>query len=126
MKDNLKLINDCEIKAGEYLKKVDDIIYKKENEIDKLNNQINELNSKLKKQKEDLDDMSKEKEDLQNSVSTLSTQVEEQKNLSIVNLKASSNILGTNFSITGEEIPNPGLLLISNIQGLKFLSTMKS
>ena len=57
------------------------IIYKKENEIDKLNMEIKELNIKVKKQKEDLDDMSKEKEDLQNSVSTLSTQVEEQKNL---------------------------------------------
>ena len=63
------------------IKKVDDIIYKKENEIDKLNMEIKELNIKVKKQKEDLDDMSKEKEDLQNSVSTLSTQVEEQKNL---------------------------------------------
>ena len=71
-------------KKNEYeniLKKVDDIIYKKENEIDQLNLQITELNLKVKKQKEDLDDMSKEKESLQNSVSTLSTQVEEQKNL---------------------------------------------
>ena len=71
-------------KKDEYeniLKKVDDIIYKKENEIDQLTLQISELNLKLKKQKEDLDDMSKEKESLQNSVSTLSTQVEEQKNL---------------------------------------------
>ena len=71
-------------KSEEYeniLKKVDDIIYKKENEIEKLNSQIFDLNNKVKKQKEDLDDMSKEKEDLQNSVSTLSAQVEEQKNL---------------------------------------------
>ena len=71
-------------KSDEYeiiLKKVDDVVYKKENEIEKLNNQINILNNTLKKQKEDLDDMSKEKEDLQNSVSTLSAQVEEQKNL---------------------------------------------
>ena len=71
-------------KKDEYeniLKKVDDIIYKKENEIDQLTLQISELNLKIKKQKEDLDDMSKEKESLQNSVSTLSTQVEEQKNL---------------------------------------------
>jgi len=76
-----KLMKNKKEEYENILKKVDDIIYKKENEIDKLNNQINELNSKLKKQKEDLDDMSKEKEDLQNSVSTLSTQVEEQKNL---------------------------------------------
>ena len=71
-------------KSDEYeniLKKVDDIIYKKENEIEKLKSQINDLNLKVTKQKEDLDDMSKEKEDLQNSVATLSTQVEEQKQL---------------------------------------------
>ena len=71
-------------KSEEYeniLKKVDDVLYKKENEIEKLNAQINELNNKIRKQKEDLDDMSKEKEDLQNSVATLSSQGEEQKNL---------------------------------------------
>ena len=71
-------------KTEEYeniIKKVDDMVYKKESEIEKLNSQINDLNYKIKKQKEDLDDMSKEKEDLQNSVSTLSIQVEEQKNL---------------------------------------------
>ena len=27
MKDNLKLINDCEIEIGEYLKKVDDVVF---------------------------------------------------------------------------------------------------
>ena len=71
-------------KKDEYeniLKKVDDIVYKKENEIEKLNSQINNLNNRIKKQKEDLDDMSKEKEDLQNSVATLSAQVDEQKKL---------------------------------------------
>ena len=71
-------------KSEEYeniLKKVDDIIYKKENEIEELKSQIKGLNSKISKQKEDLDDISKEKEDLQNSVATLSTQVEEQKQL---------------------------------------------
>ena len=71
-------------KKDEYeniLKKVDDIVYKKENEIEKLNSQIANLNDRIKKQKEDLDDMSKEKEDLQNSVGTLSTQVDEQKKL---------------------------------------------
>ena len=76
-----KLMKNKKDEYENILKKVDDIIYKKENEIDKLNEQIKELNLKVKKQKEDLDDMSKEKEDLQNSVSTLSTQVEEQKNL---------------------------------------------
>ena len=76
-----KLMKNKKEEYENILKKVDDIIYKKENEIDKLNLQIKELNIKVKKQKEDLDDMSKEKEDLQNSVSTLSTQVEEQKNL---------------------------------------------
>jgi len=71
-------------KTEEYeniIKKVDDMVYKKESEIEKLNSQISDLNYKMKKQKEELDDMSKEKEDLQNSVSTLSIQVEEQKNL---------------------------------------------
>ena len=71
-------------KAEEYeniLRKVDDLVYSKEKEIEDLNAEINELNYKLKKQKEDLDDMSKEKEDLQNSVSTLSAQVEDQKKL---------------------------------------------
>ena len=71
-------------KSQEYeniLKKVDDILYKKENEIEQLNSQIKNLNNRIKKQKEDLDDMSKEKEDLQNSVSTLSAQVDEQKKL---------------------------------------------
>ena len=71
-------------KAEEYeniIKKVDDMVYKKESEIEKLNSQLNDLNIKIKNQKEELDDMSKEKEDLQNSVSTLSIQVEEQKNL---------------------------------------------
>jgi hypothetical protein len=48
------------------------------------------------------------------------------KIISIVNLKASSIILGTNFSITGELIPNPGLSLISKIHGLKSLSIFKS
>ena len=76
-----KLMKNKKEEYENILKKVDDVIYKKENEIDKLNEQIKELNIKVKKQKEDLDDMSKEKEDLQNSVSTLSTQVEEQKNL---------------------------------------------
>ena len=76
-----KLMKNKKEEYENILKKVDDIIYKKENEIDKLNMEIKELNIKVKKQKEDLDDMSKEKEDLQNSVSTLSTQVEEQKNL---------------------------------------------
>ena len=71
-------------KAEEYdlmIKKVDDMVYKKESEIEQLKSQINSLNDKIMKQKEDLDDMSKEKEDLQNSVSTLSAQVEEQKKL---------------------------------------------
>ena len=71
-------------KTEEYelmIKKVDDMVYKKESEIEQLKSQINSLNDKIMKQKEDLDDMSKEKEDLQNSVSTLSAQVEEQKNL---------------------------------------------
>ena len=63
------------------IKKVDDMVYKKENEIEQLKSQINSLNEKIMKQKEDLDDMSKEKEDLQNSVSTLSAQVEQQKKL---------------------------------------------
>ena len=76
-----KLMKNKKEEYENILKKVDDIIYQKENEIDKLNSQIKDLNLKVKKQKEDLDDMSKEKEDLQNSVSTLSTQVEEQKNL---------------------------------------------
>ena len=74
-----KLMKNKKEEYENILRKVDDIIYKKENEIDKLNEQIKDLNIKLQKQKEDLDDMSKEKEDLQNSVSTLSTQVEEQK-----------------------------------------------
>jgi len=71
-------------KTEEYemmIKKVDDMVYKKESEIEQLKSQINSLNDKIMKQKEDLDDMSKEKEDLQNSVSTLSAQVEEQKKL---------------------------------------------
>ena len=74
-----KLMKNKKEEYENILRKVDDIIYKKENEIDKLNEQIKDLNIKLQKQKEDLDDMSKEKEDLQNSVSTLSSQVEEQK-----------------------------------------------
>ena len=74
-----KLMKNKKEEYENVLRKVDDIIYKKENEIDQLNEQIKDLNIKLQKQKEDLDDMSKEKEDLQNSVSTLSTQVEEQK-----------------------------------------------
>ena len=45
---------------------------------------------------------------------------------SIVNLKASSNILGIILAITGELMHNPGLSLISSIQGLNSLSTMKS
>ena len=48
------------------------------------------------------------------------------KILSIVNLKASSSILGINFSIKGELIPNPGLLFISKIHNLKSLSKIKS
>ena len=74
-----KLMKNKKEEYENILKKVDDIIYKKENEIEKLNEQIKELNIKLKKQKEDIEDMSKEKEDLQNTVSTLSIQVEEQK-----------------------------------------------
>ena len=74
-----KLMKNKKDEYENILRKVDDIIYKKENEIDKLNLQIKDLTTKLQKQKEDLDDMSKEKEDLQNSVSTLSSQVEEQK-----------------------------------------------
>ena len=99
-------------KSDEYeniLKKVDDVVYKKENEIEQLNNQLNNLNIKLKKQKEDLDDMSKEKEDLQNSVSTLSAQVEEQKNLlkndkTEKEYKALIEILNDNISVLEKKI----------------------
>ena len=76
-----KLMKNKKEENENILEKVDDMVYKKESEIEKLNSQISDLNYKMKKQKEELDDMSKEKEDLQNSVSTLSIQVEEQKNL---------------------------------------------
>ena len=71
-------------KSYEYetiLKKVDDIIFKKETEIEKLTTQINSLNNTIKNQKADIDDLTKEKDDLQNSVVSLTNQVYEQKNL---------------------------------------------